>query len=121
MIRRPPRSTLFPYTTLFRSIGPGLGVACADFNGDGWPDIYVANDGSAAHLWINQRNRTFKEQSLLAGAAYSVDGLPQAGMGVTAGDFDGDGDEDIFKTNLTNEIGKAHVLTPVTATPRMPA
>src|SRR2546429_9195547 len=81
MIRRPPRSTLFPYTTLFRSIGPGLGVACADFNGDGWPDIYVANDGSAAHLWINQRNRTFKEQSLLAGAAYSVDGLPQAGHG----------------------------------------
>src|SRR2546429_1594103 len=63
MIRRPPRSTLFPYTTLFRSIGPGLGVACADFNGDGWPDIYVANDGSAAHLWINQRNRTFKERS----------------------------------------------------------
>ncbi len=91
------------------AIGPGLGVACADFNGDGWPDIYVANDGSAAHLWINQRNRTFKEQSLLAGAAYSVDGLPQAGMGVTAGDFDGDGDEDIFKTNLTNEGANLYV------------
>jgi len=91
------------------AIGPGLGVACADFNGDGWPDIYVANDGSAAHLWINQRNGTFKEESLLAGAAYSVDGLPQAGMGVTAGDFDGDGDEDIFKTNLTNEGANLYV------------
>ena len=91
------------------AIGPGLGVVCADFNGDGWPDIYVANDGSAAHLWINQRNGTFKEESLLAGAAYSVDGLPQAGMGVTAGDFDGDGDEDIFKTNLTNEGANLYV------------
>ena len=91
------------------AIGPGLGVVCADFNGDGWPDIYVANDGSAAHLWINQRNGTFKEESLLAGAAYSVDGLPQAGMGVTVGDFDGDGDEDIFKTNLTNEGANLYV------------
>jgi hypothetical protein len=91
------------------AIGPGLGVVCADFNGDGWPDIYVANDGSAAHLWINQRNGTFKEESLLAGAAYSVDGLPQAGMGVTAGDFDGDGNEDIFKTNLTNEGANLYV------------
>jgi len=42
------------------AIGPGLGVLCADFNGDGWPDIYVANDGAPAHLWINQRNGTFK-------------------------------------------------------------
>ncbi len=91
------------------AIGPGLGVVCADFNGDGWPDVYVANDGSAAHLWINQRNGTFKEESLLAGAAYSVDGLPQAGMGVTVGDFDGDGDEDIFKTNLTNEGANLYV------------
>ena len=91
------------------ALGPGLGVVCADFNGDGWPDIYVANDGAAAHLWINQRNGTFKETSLLAGTAYSADGLPQAGMGVTAGDFDGDGDEDIFKTNLTNEGANLYV------------
>ncbi|HVH72778.1 MAG TPA: CRTAC1 family protein, partial [Candidatus Dormibacteraeota bacterium] len=91
------------------AIGPGLGVVCADFNRDGWPDIYVANDGAAAHLWINQRNGTFKEAGLLAGAAYSIDGLPQAGMGVTAGDFDGDGDEDIFKTNLTNEGANLYV------------
>jgi hypothetical protein len=91
------------------AIGPGLGVVCADFNGDGWPDIYVANDGASAHLWINHRNGTFKEMSLLSGAAYSADGLPQAGMGVTAGDFDGDGDEDIFKTNLTNEGANLYV------------
>lgn len=91
------------------AIGPGLGVVCADFNGDGWPDIYVANDGAAAHLWINQRNGTFKEMSLLSGTAYSPDGLPQAGMGVAACDFDGDGDEDIFKTNLTNEGANLYV------------
>ncbi len=85
------------------SIGPGLGVVCADFNSDGWPDIYVANDGAAAHLWINQQNGTFKERGLSSGTAYNAEGAPQAGMGVAAGDFDGDGDEDIFKTNLTNE------------------
>jgi len=85
------------------AVGPGLGVVCADFNGDGWPDIYVANDGAAAHLWVNQRNGTFKERSLLSGTAYNAEGAPQAGMGVTSGDFDNDGDEDIFKTNLTHE------------------
>jgi enediyne biosynthesis protein E4 len=85
------------------AVGPGLGVVCADFNSDGWPDIYVANDGAAAHLWINQRNGTFKERSLLSGTAYDSEGAPQAGMGVAVGDFDNDGDEDILKTNLTNE------------------
>ncbi len=85
------------------AVGPGLGVVCADFNGDGWPDIYVANDGAPAHLWINQRNGTFKESSLLSGTAYNAEGAPQAGMGVAAGDFDNDGDEDIIKTNLTKE------------------
>src|SRR5947207_6983641 len=91
------------------ALGPGLGVVCADFNGDGWPDIYVANDGAAAHLWMNQKNGTFKERGALSGAALSPDGLPQAGMGVTAADFDGDGDEDIFKTNLTNEGSNLYV------------
>ena len=91
------------------AMGPGLGVVCADFNGDGWPDIYVANDGAAAHLWINQKNGTFKERGTLSGSALNPDGLPQAGMGVTAADFDGDGDEDIFKTNLTNEGGNLYI------------
>src|SRR5438876_2794905 len=85
------------------AVGPGLGVVCADFNGDGWPDIYVANDGAAAPLWVNQRNGTFKERGLLSGTAYNVEGASQAGMGVTSADFDNDGDEDIFKTNLTHE------------------
>ncbi len=83
--------------------GPGLGVTCADFNGDGRTDIYVANDGAANLLWINQGNGKFAEEGLLAGAAYSMDGVPRAGMGVTAGDFDNDGDEDLLVTNLTKE------------------
>src|SRR5437016_1455642 len=91
------------------AIGPGLGVVCADFNGDGWPDIYVANDGADGHLWINQRNGTFKERGLLSGTAYNVEGAPQAGMGVAVGDFDNDGDEDIFKTNLTHEGSNLYI------------
>lgn len=91
------------------AIGPGLGVVCADFDGDDWPDIYVANDGAAAHLWINQRNGTFKERGLLSGTANNGEGAPQAGMGVAAGDFDNDGDEDIFKTNLTHEGSNLYI------------
>lgn len=83
--------------------GPGLGVTCADFNGDGWPDIYAANDGAANLLWLNNGNGTFREAALLSGAAYSTDGVARAGMGVTAGDFDGTGNESIFVTNLTRE------------------
>ncbi len=83
--------------------GPGLGVTCADFNGDGWLDIYVANDGAANYLWLNQTDGTFTETGLLSGAAYGMDGIARAGMGATAGDFDNDGDEDIFVTNLTRE------------------
>jgi hypothetical protein len=85
------------------AVGPGLGVTCADFNGDGWPDIYVANDGAANLLWLNNGNGTFREAALLAGVAYSADGVARAGMGVTAGDFDGTGNESILVTNLTRE------------------
>lgn len=83
--------------------GPGLGVTCADFNGDNLVDIYVANDGAANLLWINQGKGKFSEEGLFAGAAYSMEGVPRAGMGVTAGDFDHDGDEDLLVTNLTKE------------------
>jgi hypothetical protein len=83
--------------------GPGLGVVGADFNGDGWPDIYVANDGALSHLWLNMGNGTFREAGLESGVGYSMDGKAQAGMGIAAGDFDNDGDEDIFKTNLTRQ------------------
>ncbi len=85
------------------AFGPGLGVTCADFNDDGWVDIYVANDGAANLLWINRGNGTLEESGLMSGAAYSVDGVARAGMGVTAGDFDNDGDEDLLVTNLTKE------------------
>lgn len=83
--------------------GPGLGVTVADFDGDGWSDIYVANDGAANLLWINQKDGAFVENGLLAGAAYAMTGIPRAGMGATAGDYDNDGDLDILVTNLTRE------------------
>jgi len=83
--------------------GPGLGIACADFNADGWPDCYVANDGMANLLWLNQGNGAFREAALERGAAYAEDGAARAGMGVTAGDFDNDGDDDILVTNLRRE------------------
>jgi enediyne biosynthesis protein E4 len=83
--------------------GPGLGVMVSDVNQDGWPDIFVANDGAANFLWINQRDGTFRESGLQTGAAYSQDGMAKAGMGVTAGDFDNDGIDDILVVNLAGE------------------
>ena len=83
--------------------GPALGVSTADFNGDGWIDIYVANDGQPNQLWINQRNGTFRNLGLLSGTALSAHGKAKAGMGVDAGDIDNDGDEDLFVTNLMGE------------------
>lgn len=88
---------------LDKEFGHGLGVVTADFDDDGWTDIYVANDGDPNQLWINQKNGTFKNEALLAGAAVNRDGQAEAGMGVDAGDFDGDGTEDIFVTHLMDE------------------
>lgn len=81
----------------------GLGVLVADFDNDGWPDIYVANDTAPAALYHNNKDGTFTDIGVEAGAAYSGDGKPQAGMGVSAGDFDGDGWLDIFKTNFSGD------------------
>src|SRR5207249_3049887 len=61
-------------------IGPGLGVVCADFNGDGWPDILVANDTMANHLWINRHDGTFSDEALSRGIAFNAVGQPQANM-----------------------------------------
>jgi hypothetical protein len=79
------------------------GVVCADVTGDGWIDVYIANDEEAAQLWINQKNGTFMDEATLRGCAYNGDGRPEAGMGVTIGDFDNDGVFDLFKTHITSE------------------
>ncbi len=91
------------------ALGPGLGVVCADFDSDGWLDVYVANDGTANQLWKNKGDGTFEDLGLVSGAAYNATGLPEAGMGVTAGDFDDDGDEDIFVTHLTRQTNTLYV------------
>jgi enediyne biosynthesis protein E4 len=81
----------------------GLGVLVADFDDDAWPDVYVANDSAPAALYRNNRDGTFTDVGVESGCALSVDGKPQAGMGVTAGDYDRDGRLDIFKTNFAGD------------------
>jgi hypothetical protein len=81
----------------------GLGVLTGDFNNNGWPDIYVANDSTASALYENQKNGKFRDVALEAGCALSADGKPQAGMGVSAGDYDLDGNLDIVKTNFAGD------------------
>ena len=83
--------------------GKGLGVVSSDFNNDGAPDLYVANDDTRNDFFYNNGDGTFSEISLLSGCAYSFNGVAQAGMGVTAGDYNGDGLQDIFVTNLSYE------------------
>jgi hypothetical protein len=91
--------------------GPALGVSTADFNGDGWPDIYVGNDGMANQLWTNQKDGTFKDTAFLSGAAVNGSGNAEASMGMDAGDFDNDGDEDLFITNWLAQMNILYVNT----------
>jgi enediyne biosynthesis protein E4 len=86
-----------------KSFGAGLGVMAVDFNDDGWPDLYVANDGNPNQLWINQKDGSFRNEADIRGAAVNADGMAEAGMGIDIGDFDGNGTEDIFLTHLTRE------------------
>lgn len=86
-----------------RSDGNGLGVVFTDYDGDGWTDIYVANDSVPNFLFRNLGNRRFEETGFWAGVAVNSDGAPQAGMGTDAGDVDGDGFPDLIVTNLDSE------------------
>lgn len=92
----------------------GLGVACGDWNDDGWIDMYVANDAYPNHLWINQKDGTFKDRALLSGCALNVHGQAEAGMGVVAADLDGDAALDLFMTHLRFE---SHTLYTNLGTP----
>ena len=83
--------------------GKGLGVAFADYDDDGWIDVYVANDSVPCFLFRNSGKGTFTEEGLLAGVALNEDGKTFAGMGVDFGDYDNDGRPDVFVTDLSNE------------------
>lgn len=80
---------------------PGLGVVCDDFDGDGWIDIAVANDGAENFLWMNQRDGTFRDEALMQGIAVNMHGDSEAGMGIIAHDFNDDGAPDLFMTHLS--------------------
>ncbi|MGI8672592.1 MAG: CRTAC1 family protein [Luteitalea sp.] len=90
-----------------RAHGNGLGVSVGDYDADGWPDIYVANDATPNQLWMNRRDGTFEDAALLSGTAYNAAGRPEGSMGIASGDYDRDGDEDMVVTNL---IGESFVL-----------
>jgi hypothetical protein len=83
--------------------GYGLTVAAADFNDDGWPDIYVACDSTSSLLYVNNHDGTFTESGLPLGVALNEDGQEQAGMGLGVGDFNLDGRLDILKTHFTED------------------
>jgi len=87
----------------------GLGVVTADFDNDGWPDLYIANDGMPNQLLMNNRDGTFRDDTLLAGCAVNAEGVQEASMGVDAADFDNDGDEDIFLTHYSKETNTLYL------------
>src|ERR1700682_135663 len=86
----------------------GLGVIWADYDGDGWPDIYVANDSSPNLLYHNNQGKSFTEVALTASVAFRDDGRVQAGMGVHFGDYDNDGLPDLVKTNFSDDANNLY-------------
>ena len=91
----------------------GFGVVFTDLTGDGWPDIYVANDSVPNLFFRNRGNGTFVEDGLASGAALSGDGRPQAGMGVDAGDYNNDGLVDLIVTNFSHDYNTLYEAGPV--------
>src|SRR5436305_5958692 len=88
---------------LLSAVGNGLGVVAGDFDGDGRVDVFVANDRTPNHLWLNRGDGRFAEQALVAGCALDQDGTAKSGMGVDAVDVDDNGDLDLFVVNLDGE------------------
>ncbi len=86
----------------------GLGVIFLDFDNDGYPDIYVANDSTPSYLYHNNHNGTFTDVAAEAGVAYSGEGAEQASMGVDSGDYDNDGLLDLFKTNFSHDTDELY-------------
>jgi hypothetical protein len=83
--------------------GRGLGLVVHDFDGNGWPDVFVANDGEANNLWLNSGEGAFEDHAVRAGVAYNMFGKSEASMGVALGDTDGNGSLDLFVTHLSTE------------------
>ncbi|MFP5379105.1 MAG: CRTAC1 family protein, partial [Vicinamibacteria bacterium] len=112
-LTRPPTGSGAPAHVAFEDIsveaglasatGAGMGVVVADADGDRWPDILIANDGRANHLWMNQRDGTFRDEAVMRGVAFNAVGRAEANMGIAVGDPDGNGLFDLFITHLTDE------------------
>ena len=92
--------------------GRGLGVVCLDLTRDGWADFFVANDGEANHLWVNQTDGTFAEEAILHGLAFNAYGQPEGSMGIAVGDVNGDTHPDLFVTHLSGETNTLYVASP---------
>jgi hypothetical protein len=89
---------------LFDASSKSLGVALIDYDHDGWPDIFIANDTQPNKLYRNNRDGTFQDVAIKAGVAFSEDGKARAGMGADAGDFDNSGSSGLVVTNFDNEM-----------------